>query len=129
MQRHQWEFKYLALDVLRAAESEMHYHEAREEHWATERLVAEDSLREEGIEMIHHEVTGGTQVNVQLDPEKAKWLNTCQQKLREHHQKVTEFSAWVHILGGRTEELSLHHDDVLFFWPDRAEPVSGDSPA
>ena len=53
-----------------------------------------------------------------LDPEKAKWLSTCQQKIDSHHAQAERFASWHSTLQMTSGDLMLNHDDVMFFFPE-----------
>ncbi len=122
MKRSEWVFMYTAAQVAEAADAQHDYHTERMLYWRAERAKAEDDLREHGIEIVHHQVTGGSQSQALLDPEKAKWLQQCQSKMESHQAQAQKFAEWVNTLEAAVgKELGLHQDDVAYFWPVRAE--------
>lgn len=123
MNRNEWEFEYSGPSILEAAQAQVAYHKLKVEHWKNSVKTAEEDLRKEGIEIVHHQVTGGTQATAQLDPEKAKHLSLCQSKVETHKSELAGYENWVNVLADKMGSLKLTYHDVLYFWPteQRAE--------
>lgn len=123
MKRTEWTITKSTHELKEAATAREMYHTKRFLHWQDEIKSAEATLREKGIEIRHHQVTGGTQANVVLDPEMVKHLNTCEAKLRIHQDACGEFARWGAFLDANPEHVhlvTLDKSDFDYFFPDLA---------
>jgi hypothetical protein len=115
--RDTWEFRYPVGAIAEANLTRLGYHNGRLEHWRAEREHVLADLRETGLEVRSHQVTGGYDASVVVDPEKAKWLGQVEAKIAEHQRLVDEHARWQSVLmhQPRDTTLDLRADDILFF--------------
>jgi hypothetical protein len=62
----------------------------------------------------------GADLEIVGDPELAKRVSTCKQKIREHSESEELYSTWLRALKavtkrGKSQELTLTIADILFF--------------
>jgi len=115
MKRNEWEFYFTSTKVVEAATRQIDYHSQRVAHWEAELNAAEEALRG-SVDFREHDVTGGKNISVVVDPEKQSWLNTCRTKLSGHRAKVAEYSRWRALLGTGSFTLALDSADYEYFF-------------
>jgi hypothetical protein len=118
--RADWEFIYTAEEVAAAAECKMKHHSDRAAWWEGESKKAEEDLKSKGFEYRERERSMGADLEIVGDPELAKRVSTCKQKMREHRESEEQYSTWVRALKavtkrGKSQELTLTIADILFF--------------
>lgn len=118
--RQVWEFVYQASAVAGAAEKLAKYHRGRAAWWETESKKAEAQLKKKGFEYQEEIHTMGKDVRIVGDPELAKRVAQCGQKVRDHADKEDQYTTWARALRtgakrGKSQELTLTIEDVLFF--------------
>lgn len=123
-QRRDWTFIYTVEEVANAAEAKAKYHAEREAFWEREKEEVVAAIRESGLEVRGHKVTGGERAEVVLDPTLAKRLDECQNKLTGHQSSGEEYRGWHSVLRVAVEReedrLELDHEDVRYFGLDTA---------
>ena len=118
--RADWEFIYPAEEVAAAAESKMKHHSDRAAWWDGEAKKAEEALKSKGFEYRERERSMGADLEIVGDPELARRVATCKQKIREHSESEELYSTWLRALKavtkrGKSQELTLTIADILFF--------------
>jgi hypothetical protein len=118
--REKWLINAKAADLLKCCEERMKYHMERVKFWETQQVIAEKALKETGIKLTSHPVTGGNRTDVQLDPTMSNRVSECQNRLKENRQSVDRFRAYrafFYQAGKETPDktFDLNADDVLYF--------------
>ncbi len=118
--RQQWEFNYTVQTLADAAKKRMEYHDQRRQWWETESDQAEAALKAKGFEYRERQLTGGSDINIVGDPELAKRVHQCKQKIKEHNLSAYEYQTWMHALGAKYKmqpdaTFPLKFDDVAYF--------------
>ena len=118
--RQTWEFIYQVSEVAEAATRIAQYHAERTAWWETEGNTAEDYLNNKGFEYRERRHSLGEDVEIIGDPELAKRVSECKQKVREHKEQEKLYNTWVRALEtvaerGKSHELKLTIDDIVFF--------------
>lgn len=115
--REEWTFLYTRQQVCDAAKAQEAYHQQRLDYWRAEEERADAELRS-SVEFREHQVTGGEQIRVVLDPEKQEYLNTAKHKAAGHRTKWEDYARWVVALSGRVnggKDLELTFADLQYF--------------
>lgn len=117
MKRDEWVFGFTVAEVFDAAEEKVSHHTERIEWWQAEKERVEAEIKESGLEVRHHQQTGGSRAEVVIDPTLASRLGECERKLESHRQRVEQYRRWVGALRTKGDDdfLELHYDDVQFF--------------
>lgn len=118
--RKVWVFRYKPAEVLAAAQERVRHHTERGEWWTSEYRRAEEQLKEKGFEYRERQGSYESQIQIVGDPELARRVGNCRQKVAEHREKQTLYETWVRALKAKTdrqpgEELELTINDVVFF--------------
>lgn len=119
-QRNDWTFEYGIEEVKDAAERKVQHHSGRIEFWEKEKQDVLTAIRESGIDIREHEITGGQRAEVVIDPTHQKRLNECQSKITSHKGTLEDFEGWAQVLHSRVMQsdarvLNLDHQDILYF--------------
>ncbi len=113
--RIEWTASVPANRIKDSAMSLAEYHRRRGQHWTAEEEKATTAYRE-SIQVREHEVTGGKQVGVAADQEKASHLSECKAKRDRHRGRAEEFEQWAAFLGEMGNgELSMTASDARYF--------------
>jgi hypothetical protein len=128
--RERWTVKISGAKLSECCTERMGYHRERVAFWEKALATAEQSLRSDGIQLKHFEVTGGRRTEAQLDPSLAKRVAECEQRLKSNRDAVNRFAAYRALLaaGGPNAEYELNADDVLYFNLEGAD-IGGDGDA
>lgn len=118
--RASWTFSYKPAEVLDAAEKMAKHHGERIKWWQQEVVKAEDALKEKGFEYRERHNTMGSDIQIVGDPELARRVTECKDKIRRHTDEEMIYKTWIRALGGKAKrqpdsQLELKITDVLFF--------------
>lgn len=123
MKRDEWTFEYTASKLAEAAASKREKHQKKLTWWEEKKAETMKKVAESGIEVqdsvasMYSNTKGSFGPQIRIDAGLQRDLTECQDKIMEHHGKVSEYDGWVQVLTGNPEaRLSLHHDDYLFFF-------------
>lgn len=115
-QRTSWRFAYSGEQVAAGAQRKAEHHRAREEWWRGEKAEAETKMRAATVELAELPVTGGTRVEIKIDPALTARYNECTGKMQQHKQAAEEFERWASVLQANPlDRLQLDADDIHFF--------------
>lgn len=122
--RNKWAFAYTADRLLTAAQAKKSYSEARVKWWADKREEVLNKIRAEGLEVDESlnvdpkfSSNYARQPTVQIRNDLLRDLQECNEKRREHTEKVSDYSAWIQVLESQGQStLQLDQDDWLFFF-------------
>lgn len=119
-QRSEWTFQYGIEEVKDAAEKQVQHHSDRIEFWEKEKDATLTAIRESGIDIREHEITGGSRAEVVIDPTHQNRLNEAQGKIKSHQDRLSEYEGWAQVLHSRVMQndarvLNLDHTDILYF--------------
>jgi len=92
--RHQWSFEFNATELADAADRKIAHHTERLGWWNTEADAAEAQLRATGVEFREYSQTGGSRLDVVIDPGLSKRLSECKQKIEHHRDRLDEFTTY-----------------------------------
>lgn len=116
MPRRDWEFQFTAADVAEGAAKKATYHAQRRDHWAKEVDRVRKEIKESGIDIQSHDVTGGQRHEVRIDPAMARRLSEAESKYQSHDADHDTYLKWERVLRtDPTKHLKLNYDDVLYF--------------
>jgi hypothetical protein len=130
MLRNEWVFDYTTEEVRNAADRKVAYHRERLEAWEAEHQLVMDRVKESGLDIRARDVTGGKRHELVLDPELAKRLDECENKIAGHQRKRDEYELWFKVLNEADdlgESMALHHDDVVYFGLHSDPVIEGDN--
>lgn len=114
--RQEWLFSYRAFEVAEAAQKLVDFHEQRQQEWLVEQGKAEILLREKGIELRTHAISGGERMEAHLDATLGARLSECKGKVQEHASAARDFAAYVRACGKDPDKhLDLTVGDVAYF--------------
>lgn len=117
MKRREWTFERPARELAEAARQRVEYHGKRLHWWETEREKADAAIKDGGIQVRTHAVTGGERHEAVIDPTLTNRLGECEAKIRQHRAKSDEYAQWIKALDSAAERsLTLDHDDWIFFF-------------
>ena len=120
--RLDWTFTRTTADFARGAKARWEYHLRRKAWWEEERGKARQLIREAGVEVRAHPVTGGERHEVVLDPDLARRLAECDRKIAEHgEEKAEEFRRWFRLLDVEQGTVPFDFTDWQFFFGDDEE--------
>lgn len=119
-QRNDWTFDYGIEEVKDAAEKKVEHHSGRVEFWEKQKQDVLASIRESGIDIREHEITGGKRAEVVIDPTHQKRLSESQDGISRNQAKLEEYEGWAQVLHSRVIQsdarvLHLDHQDILYF--------------
>jgi uncharacterized protein (DUF342 family) len=115
-QRKTWRFAYEAREVAQAAGVVADYHRQRQLWWMGQHSKAVEEAEHATVSVQHHEVTGGTQVHIAIDPRIAARITQCESKIASHREKAEEFERWTTALrSARSQQFWLDVDDIHYF--------------
>jgi hypothetical protein len=119
-QRSDWTFEYGIEEVKDAAEKKVQFHADRITFWESAKETTLNLIRESGIDIREHEITGGQRAEVIIDPTHQQRLNEAQDGLTRNKAKLDEYEGWAQVLHSRVMQndartLSLDHQDILYF--------------
>jgi hypothetical protein len=120
-QRSQWEVEFPVETVEEAALNRLDFHEAKLLEWATEKVVAERDLRENGIDFnkLANSSRHSTYSGASFDHEKLDRLQAVTTRISVHQKAVDELNAYCLLFSqmklNRVERIILRYDDVIFF--------------
>lgn len=121
--RDKWQFEYAGVDLWKAAQRKVVYHNERLAWWEAQNAAVMAEVRESGIEVSESQAAlysnttrhMGPQVMVRNDLQRK--LEECHIKTQEHSDRIREYEGWVQVLSANaTERLKLSHADWLFFF-------------
>ena len=117
----EWRVDVPVPDLLDAAIVKRDYHQARLEHWSTERESAEEKLRAEGVEFrsaparyTNTVSSGAAALDVVIDPNLKRALDETRQKVEDHTGFVTRYTRWVSFFN-RADQRSTYPCDFETF--------------
>ena len=118
--RQVWVFRYKPSEVLAASKERVKHHIQRGKWWTAEHDKAEDQLKKKGFEYRERQSSYEPRIQIVGDPELAKRVAECREKIAEHREMEKLFETWVRALEAKTErqpgeELELTINDVVFF--------------
>ncbi len=128
--RNLWTHTFSSGKVLDAAKAKLTYHTGRRDWWKAKKEETIAKIRSEGINVSESIVEqlgkmgystsnnsrGG--VSVTIDPELQQDLQETITKISLHEKNMAEYATWIGFLEPmhNDKELSLTHDDYLFFF-------------
>src|SRR5574340_1262485 len=114
MQRENWRYQYTIKQLKKAVAGRITYHSGRLDFWAKELEIAKENLKSASTEIKEFPVTGGTRLQVVVDPTWERRTNECQFKVEMHRNKVTEFKKYRDVFAPSSEAdvMTLDMDDV-----------------
>ena len=116
MLRDDWRFIYPASTVGEAAGRLAEYHRERLWSWEEAKAQAEERISDKGVEVRHHEVTGGQRAEVVIDPSLAARLQECEGKISTHKRAAQVYAEWSAVMERAADgPMTLDIDDVRFF--------------
>lgn len=114
-QRKAWRFQYQVSEILTAIEDDLDRHRERLEWWNNEKASTEAKIKETAVEFRHEEYTGGSRMEVTVDPTLGKRLSECDQKISTHRGRIGVLIQWKAFLEHQEGTLELDINDVEFF--------------
>ncbi len=117
MKRNSHLFQFSASQIHDAAKAEAEYHVQRTAFWKEEQKKAIAKAKEAGVEIREYDVTGGTNVEVVLDPSVSNRLQQCANKIRSHQGEADRFQIEADAYGSQMAEkyYEVDPDDVVYF--------------
>ena len=116
MKRSEHTFQFTGLQIAKAAQAELEYHNMRLNYWGAAQDEAITAARASGVEVREHEVTGGKNVQIVIDPTVQSRLNECSAKINTHRASADRFQIEAAAYGTQPERTyELHPDDVVYF--------------
>ena len=117
--RNQWKFRLPSSRVADAAKAKAAHHRERETYWQNELASAQTALKS-AVEFREHDVTGGKQVALVVDPEKQQHVNRCSGKRDEHRSQAENYEAYEAALRidaalASSIGVELDVDDIRYF--------------
>lgn len=115
-QRTQWRFGYAALQVAAGARKKAAHHRARQAWWTDQKAEAEAQMKAATVQLTEFPVTGGTRVEVKIDPTLTTRYDECAGKIRQHQMSAEDYERWASVLEANgDEQLQLDPDDIHYF--------------
>lgn len=115
--RDEWRFEFPVSRLVEAADARIDYHQEHLDYWRGERDRTEAELREHGLEIRAHEVTGGKRLEASFDSSlERRYAEACS-KIERHQASLTEYERWYRVfeLENVDRMLELDFADVQFF--------------
>lgn len=114
--RTSWKFQYRGSALYRASQKLATYHQERRHFWENELTIAEDDLRTTGVDFREQQVTGGTRIDLVIDPPKQARVQECRNKVEEHKKLEEEFDTYARAFQLNPDvNLELDVSDMRFF--------------
>lgn len=116
--RNDWPFRMSRQGLVDACEAKISYHAARLEEWSGELNKATADLRERGVELREHPITGGSRIGAVLDPERAQRVEECRDKVAAHKRELDGYEAFMLGLSSAsaTSEYDCTVEDIRYFF-------------
>ncbi len=111
-QRHEWTFAYSIEELRQAAQAQLGRNQDRVSYWVQKKEEAEINLRENGVEFRDDQVTGGSQLNIMVDPDLRQRYDDARSKLRTYVNLVEEFERWLRVFHGLDLDVSSEVDET-----------------
>lgn|SRR5574341_101063 len=116
MPRNDWRFHFSTKEVENAAEKRRCYHKERLDWWQVQKREAEEQLREKRTRYEEQAHTGGSSMQVTLDPTMQHRISECAAKIREHETAMNDYSGFARACSHEEDRaLELSADDVRYF--------------
>src|SRR5512135_1200034 len=124
MRRHEWNFRFQASDVLKAARLKAAHHRKRQLWWEKKQREVIAQAKAKGITIdeslaMEYNKTGSNVMRgarLVIDTVYQGKLQECFSKITEHRMKKEEYEGWVAVLKMTSMHLDLHADDYLYFF-------------
>jgi hypothetical protein len=114
--RDEWKFRYTCSDLIAPTEAKAKHHRERETFWTGELEKAKEKVRSGGAVVREHPISGGTRMQVMIDPEVQGRANECAEKVRSHRESAEEYERWLRVFRGNGDaSVELDAKDVEFF--------------
>ena len=114
--RNNWTVELNSAELATSCEQRAEYHSKRMKWWMKERDKTEKKVRESGLELREHQVTGGNQFHAVMDPELANRLSDTKRKVESHRQQLAEYTRWANFLKAMGDRpLAIGRDDFNYF--------------
>ncbi len=117
-QRHNWEFRIGISILVGAVGKKIAYHDKKYIDWSQRRDSALAKIKDKGLEVREHQMTGGSEFKVVADAELVKHLSTCEQKLKKHRLNLEDYTRWSRALAAETKTdrmFDLDISDIQYF--------------
>lgn len=109
-------FQFTGKGIGEAAAAEAEYHKGRVAWWKTEQDKAIVLAKAAGVEVREHDVTGGENVQVVIDPTVQSRLNECASKISSHRRLADDFTIQAACYATQSAVFyDLDPDDVNYF--------------
>lgn len=116
MKRGEHTFQFPGKAISESALAMAQYHERRIEWWKNEQQQAIETAKAKGVEVRELPVTGGTRVDVVIDPSVQMRLNECASKINQHQAAADRFNIEALAYGTQPDRVyELQPDDVVYF--------------
>lgn len=114
--RDVWTFNYRGTALRKQAQALYEREAAAADKWDQEFQSAEKALSAAGVVTKEVQVTGGTQYQVQMDPEKQQAVSHARARMDLHRKKADEFERWAHLFDAEAEKtFALTVKDAEYF--------------
>ena len=115
--RRNWKFNYKGSDLLEPTKKKVEHHAERLAFWREELMKAQTELKEKGIVMREHQMTGSHQrQEAVLDQGLQYRVSECHGKTEEHRKLHEDYERYVRAFELNPEsELELDIDDIAYF--------------
>jgi len=120
--RDHWKFQYGANVLHQAAQAKRQHHTERQLWWEAKKKDIFEQIKAEGLEVdeslaehISNSYNRNAEVRVRADL--LSDLRECQDKIREHREKVSDYYGWCEVLADQGQSAcECSHEDWLFFF-------------
>ena len=112
-----WRFEFTTDVLLPAAQKKLAHHRERHETWTARLREAEAELKEKGVSLKEHAVSGGEMRHeAVIDYTYQQRVNECSEKMHKHARSVERYERWERAFQLNPEKsLQLDVDDIEFF--------------
>ena len=121
MKSKTWTFPILRLTLQQAAQRRADRHQSRLAFWQAELTTATNRLKSEGVtieepaEARQHTTYAGN-MQIVIDPSMQQRVRECQDKVRDHRDRLAEFRRWEAAFSGTPlESFDCDIDDLTHF--------------
>lgn len=116
MNRQNLKFEYTCRILLSFVQSKIDHEEERLVFWGGEYDQAKKLLKEAGAQFREQPITGGTRVEIVIDPLLQRRFDECATKVKEHENKLKQYERWKRVFRSNiSETVELDMDDIEFF--------------
>lgn len=115
--RRDWKFEFTTDVLLPATAAKLAHHRERHEWWQGELFKAETELKEKGLSVRAHRVSGGEQRHeAVIDHTYQRRVQECSEHLHKHAQSVEGYERWERAFKlNPGKSLELDEKDIAFF--------------